>query len=292
MLVITKNTEKVFLSALKECCQNSERPRCLFFKFSKLECRREDWVPSFFQALEKGMCSDDFARVYICYDQDVFVLMRGATQKGFKKILENFASELRFPVTEEMGNIFDLAVDSHKVERLCERKMSFLNNVKIEEKQKGESEKQKKKLQKTLAKIDPVLVSTLSVRKHTHKEPQILIVEDDKLSRVLVKNSLEYRFSPFFVQDGQNALVSFVETAPDVVFLDIGLPDMSGHEVLEQMLQIDPDAYIIMFSGKRDEKNILKALNLGAKGFIGKPFARKDLFQYIENAPYFDNRYR
>ena len=86
--------------------------------------------------------------------------------------------------------------------------------------------------------------------------------------------------------DGQGALMGYVNKAPDVLFLDIGLPDIDGHAVLEKIFKLDPDAYVVMFSGNKDRDNVMKAVELGAKGFVGKPFTSEKLLQYIQKSPF------
>ena len=65
-------------------------------------------------------------------------------------------------------------------------------------------------------------------------------------------------------------------TAEELI-LDINLPDVTGHDLLERILLIDPDAHVIMLSGNADQTNIVQAMSKGAKGFIAKPFELKEL---------------
>ncbi len=81
------------------------------------------------------------------------------------------------------------------------------------------------------------------------------------------------------------ALDKYTNIAPDILFLDINLPDVTGHELLEKILILDPDAYVIMLSGNCDRDNITQAISKGAKGFIAKPFTKDKLFQYIDRCP-------
>ncbi len=63
------------------------------------------------------------------------------------------------------------------------------------------------------------------------------------------------------------------------------MPDVTRHELLEKIITIDPEAYIIMLSGNASQANIVQAMSLGAKGFIAKPFSREKIFQYIDRCP-------
>ena len=79
--------------------------------------------------------------------------------------------------------------------------------------------------------------------------------------------------------------MQYVTHAPDVLFLDIELPDITGHDVLQKVLEMDPDAFVIMLSGNGNKENIFKAMKTGAKGFVGKPFTKDKLLQYILKCP-------
>ena len=97
---------------------------------------------------------------------------------------------------------------------------------------------------------------------------------------------MQKKYKVYATQDGQGAVLNYLNKAPDVVFLDIDLPDMSGHDVLSKIFALDPEAYIIMFSGNGDRGNVLKAIERGAKGFVGKPFSQDKLTHYIQKSPF------
>ena len=59
------------------------------------------------------------------------------------------------------------------------------------------------------------------------------------------------------------------------------MPAISGHDFLKKIFDLDPHAFVVMLSGHSDRSNKTKAKQLGAKGFIGKPFSREDIYGYI-----------
>ena len=113
-----------------------------------------------------------------------------------------------------------------------------------------------------------------------------MVVDDDLFTQRLVKNSISKHGDVVFAADGCRALELYVAKAPDILFLDIELPDTTGHEVLEKIFQLDPHAFVVMLSGNGDRDNVLKAVEIGASGFVGKPFPRNRLCQYIEKSPF------
>lgn len=114
----------------------------------------------------------------------------------------------------------------------------------------------------------------------------ILLVEDDDITRRLVTGLFKEHYAIFAASDAQEALVNYMLHAPDIVFLDINLPDKNGFQVLRQILSHDPEAYVVMFSGNSYLDNITHALSAGASGFIAKPFSKERMLRYIEDCAF------
>jgi len=110
---------------------------------------------------------------------------------------------------------------------------------------------------------------------------QVLLVEDDDLTRRVAGNVLKHEHVLITAANAYEAVVNYLLHAPEIVFLDIDLPDQSGFGVLEQITACDPDAYVVMFSGNDSLDNIVNALTRGAQGFITKPFEKSRLRHYL-----------
>lgn len=126
------------------------------------------------------------------------------------------------------------------------------------------------------------MVSSLRSRREERDRLELMLVEDDSFSRSLVRMALMPAYSVSQVSDGHSCLATYARVAPDILFLDIGLPDVSGLDILKKILEIDPQAYVVMLSGYGDRDNIAKAMEYGAKGFVSKPFSKAKLIEYIE----------
>lgn len=72
---------------------------------------------------------------------------------------------------------------------------------------------------------------------------------------------------------GEKALELYRNQIPDIVFLDIELPDLGGHEVLKQIKSIKSNAFVVMVSAHSTVENVKEAISSGASGFIVKPFS-------------------
>lgn len=128
-----------------------------------------------------------------------------------------------------------------------------------------------------------VFASTTQHRK-TRKSHYVMIVEDDPMTRRMVSNAFKEQYAVVTAANAQDAVANYLLYAPDIVFLDISLPDASGFDVLKDILAVDPDAYVVMFSGNSYLDNVTSALNTGAAGFVAKPFKKENLVRYVEDS--------
>jgi DNA-binding response OmpR family regulator len=109
----------------------------------------------------------------------------------------------------------------------------------------------------------------------------ILIVDDEPRITTLVRDYLEHAgFTVITAGDGRNAL-SLVRTAkPDLVVLDLGLPEMDGLDVTRAMRKLS-NTPIIMLTARGEESDKLIGLELGADDYVTKPFSPKELVARI-----------
>lgn len=84
-------------------------------------------------------------------------------------------------------------------------------------------------------------------------------------------------------RDGDEAIAMFGEYSPDLVLLDITMPGRSGLEVLEEILRQDEDATVVMCSAMGQETVIQKAIVMGARDFIVKPFKKDEFLRIVDS---------
>ena len=102
---------------------------------------------------------------------------------------------------------------------------------------------------------------------------RVVVVDDDKLVAISLKTILEASGKitvEALGNGGADAIALFNEHKPDVLLMDIRMQDMTGLEAAEQILDRNPDAKILFLTTFSDDEYILKALNIGAKGYILK----------------------
>jgi two-component system response regulator AtoC len=116
-------------------------------------------------------------------------------------------------------------------------------------------------------------------------ENRILVVDDEYLIRWTLQKSLEKAgYGVLLAETGEEALQKVKEEVPDLVLLDIKLPDMDGYEVLEKALRLDPTIIPIMITAFEDVDRVVRAIKLGALDYITKPFDLSKVLLSIEKA--------
>lgn len=104
----------------------------------------------------------------------------------------------------------------------------------------------------------------------------ILVIEDNDMFLQLALEMLSgHRYEG--AKNAKDGLEKFKTTHPDITFLDIGLPDGSGHDLLKQMHDIDPNAFVVMLTASNLQADVQQSLTKGAKGYIVKPFSRSQI---------------
>lgn len=113
---------------------------------------------------------------------------------------------------------------------------------------------------------------------------EILIIDDEPQIRKLLQITLESNdYKVLQTSTGREGLAMAANHAPELILLDIGLPDLNGHEVLQQLKEWYNKSVIIL-SVQNSETDIVKALDNGAVDYLTKPFRTQELLARIRSA--------
>jgi DNA-binding NtrC family response regulator len=104
------------------------------------------------------------------------------------------------------------------------------------------------------------------------KVRSVLVVDDEVGARESLKMILKNDYEVFSAKNAEEALLQIKEHSPDVILLDIILPDLDGLKVLERIKQNDPDMVVIMITATKTVKTAVEAMKLGAYDYVTKPF--------------------
>ena len=114
---------------------------------------------------------------------------------------------------------------------------------------------------------------------------KILICDDSILARKKLKDFLTSLGCTQLIDaaDGQMAVDTYKSKKPDVVFLDIVMPVKDGISAVKEIIEFDPDAYIVMTSSVGTQENLKEALKAGARDFIQKPLDNTQISHVIKS---------
>ena len=111
---------------------------------------------------------------------------------------------------------------------------------------------------------------------------KILIVDDAEFLRVRISKMLIGEgFEVSEAENGLKAIESYKANKPDLVFMDITMPEMDGLTALKSLRKSDPNAKVVMLTALGQESVVLEAVKSGAKDFIVKPFERDRVMSAI-----------
>lgn len=115
---------------------------------------------------------------------------------------------------------------------------------------------------------------------------KIMVVDDDHLIRVLLAAII--RNEGFAVsceaRNGEEAVQKFPQASPDIVFMDVEMPERDGFSALDTIRQFGTNAQIVMMSATPTRDRVQKAIELQAVGFLVKPFNPKKVHDFIQFA--------
>ncbi len=119
---------------------------------------------------------------------------------------------------------------------------------------------------------------------YRYTKPRILVVEDEDDTSNLIANILKHRFEIDVAEDGRSGLDAWLERQHDLILLDVMLPEMSGPEVLDKIMEIKPTQPIVIMTAHAPAEQAEELLINGAADFIRKPFKPDSLRSICEVA--------
>ncbi|AMQ17805.1 response regulator [Thermococcus peptonophilus] len=112
---------------------------------------------------------------------------------------------------------------------------------------------------------------------------RVLVVDDAAFMRMLVKKILTQAGHQVVgeASNGKEAIEKYKQLKPDLVTMDIVMPEMDGITAVKEIMKIDPNAKIIMITAVGQEAKVMEALKSGAKGYIVKPFQAPKVIEEV-----------
>lgn len=113
---------------------------------------------------------------------------------------------------------------------------------------------------------------------------KILIVDDASFMRMMLRNILTSHGYMIVgeAENGLKAIEAYQQLRPDVVLVDLIMPEMGGIEAVRRMTEMDPHAKIIICSAMGQQSLVVEAMQAGAKDFIIKPFQPTNVIEAVQ----------
>jgi len=114
-----------------------------------------------------------------------------------------------------------------------------------------------------------------------NKNLTILVIEDNEMFRRLALDMLK-DYTTYAADSASDGIRKFKQYNPDIVFIDIELPDGSGQSILVQIKSLNPNAFMVMLTASNLQKDVQDSVKNGAQGYIIKPFSRQKIKDCID----------
>lgn len=278
--VIDKNAEDMLYALLVAEGQKASSQKIANIRF--LHCRFFHIAmkigPDDICGLLDGMPDAEECALYFCGDGDIIIKWSdGPADMSnclIKAISEKFGESIKkYMSTEEFFVDYSMVEGWDVLKSECAKKL-------------GRQSKHSKELVQYFK--NEALITTLSktvqltkMQRTFRALPHILIVEDQIFSQKVLTSILK-DYTCYLAKGSGEALLLYMEKCPDIVLLDIELPDINGHNFAKLVDRIDEDSFVVMVSGNQYEKDIKTSKENNVKGFITKPYEKETILKVIE----------
>lgn len=287
MLLVEEKTINQLAKAMEGLKSDPGNVRCLRFSFpedhAQADVRHVREVIA--QQAQRYLGSLE-RQLFLCEDGDIFMLAPFVSTRVAQTLIADVAAQLKIKEASDFARLYRLDIQFDELFKLIkDKQVRAFHALEAEELQKVREQDRQKRAKILNPPIPENQTQTIAERRRKRAIPECMLIEDDAFMRRLVEGVLRKNYHLTSIPSADTALIAYIAVAPDILFLDIGLPDVNGHELLKRMLEIDPEAFIIMLSANADMDNVKRALEAGAKGFIAKPFTSEKIIQYIKRCP-------
>lgn len=282
MLIIEGQIERRLTQRLETTRDAIHAGYCVYFPYpftaDAMNARHAELVQHVQHHLQ-----DSSAQLFLCEDGEAYLHTPRATLKEIRTLLGILPNSLvaTQPAIYELNlqlNPLLLALDQK-----LQRRKEAAEQALAEKNRLAKMQRREQLLE--LPSLANDAISRIPRVRAEHRRPEIMIIEDDMFSRRLVEKLLPEHCHLTQLESAEHALMDYIRIAPDMLLLDINLPDVTGHELLQRIFSVDPQAYVIMLSGSCDRQNVMQAMQNGAQGFLAKPFSREKIHHYVNRCP-------
>jgi len=220
---------------------------------------------------EKGISSPE-AILYQFSDCDIILLIRPESETA-RQTLQTLYKEISAQAGEKISTYSNLVKGIYDYQKIADQRLLGAKRIEAYEDM-----------------ADANRVASIPLRRQRRDDALVMVVEDDRFTASYASNILNKQYEMVLARSGEEAISCYIEHAPDIVFLDIHLPGLSGNDTLLGIRAIDPDAFIVMLSVDTSKTNIVTASKGGAAGFLKKPFSKERMLHIVQSSSFVKNR--
>jgi CheY-like chemotaxis protein len=240
-----------------------------FAEFSKATTTISSILDTFLDIIE--------GQVFYCADQSVHIFCKQTKHDIMSDIslyvCDVLADEARATTT---SHIYDLSQSGREYSQKVFEQTALKPEISIE---KSVS----LSLVDNIYSLPPRPEKTLQQTLENPDIKKVLLVEDDKVTRWMVRKALKGSCHLATTPTANQSFLKILSFQPDLILLDINLPDQKGNSVLKWVKHNSPKTNVVMFSSQNDLETISQTLEEGASAFIAKPFLRQQLLDCIND---------
>lgn len=269
--IVSQNAERELLATIERGEQRSIVRGALYFRASELA--NKPLENSIITALSP-LLNDKQAAIYFFADGDLLIAWSGVQKATLDELCQRLYAHFSLTGTENLHSYYDFNAHGEDLRLLCKQKLEIMVQP-----------KNNQPLAKPLFDVLPeqiVVFQTLKENRKARKQLEILVVEDQPFSRRLLVGLLERICKTYPAFNAKTALDIYLLHAPDIVFLDVEMPDVNGHDLAATIHQLDDDAYVVMVTANNYIEDVARAKENGAKGFVAKPYSKQKILENVE----------
>lgn len=240
-----------------------ERRAFISQRLEKFRDERDRFLDSIMPQVEQL----PYARVYPFLDNDVIILCcpKGEAQQ---KLVRNILEEIAGTMPKNFCDYGFLTKELPLFQKIAEQKMLSAKRMEAYE-ALGEKNQ----------------LNSIGLRRKRRDSPLILVVEDDRFTASYIQNFLR-EYDVVIARNGEEAILKYIEYAPDAVFMDMHMPGLNGDQALQAIKAADDEAFVVMLSVDTAQASIMSASEHGASSYLKKPFSRERVLNTLRLSPF------
>ncbi len=274
IVIFETDAERALISALEEARQKTAPGVILQCKLGKLQ---NGMAPSDLASALQGDLAGKDCSLFFCADGDVFIWWNGQASETIGQIEKTLRNALKIEDPIGLFRQYDGAIQRKVLQQVCREKIQ----IRIEK--EGTAAPLTEEEKQALSKQQWETFAHARKKRNGRTKPEIMIVEDVEITRKLLRAIIGNQYVCHMAADGAEAVKLYTENAPDIVFLDVELPDCSGHDLASLFGKNDPDAYLIMATANHYESDINAAKENKVKGYAVKPLTLEKIKKFLDN---------